>query len=182
MKKINFLLLIICGFFPVFVNGLTVPSYTCPQTYHTVRVGDGMDAIRTACGEPTSVAVREVPLNSSTDTTQWIYTTLLKVDNNLVSVPALVITFRNKQVIKIEKSSMGTPSGYCANPGVLNINDTEESVLSACGRPNVVNSKQEANPTATKQITQWIYNLGPYKPQLIFEFDGNAVSQIISGS
>lgn len=163
---------------PLDLQAISVSSYTCPSTYRTVQVGNSMDNVRSACGEPTSSTVEAVPVNTPIETTQWIYTANVKIKDNFISTPILVITLQNGQVTQIEKTSLAAPlSTSCAN--VINFGDSQATVLSACGQPNIVNSKQKAN-TNTKQITHWIYNFGPYKPQVIFDFDNGVLTQISS--
>lgn len=161
-------------------HAATVYSYTCAQTYRTVQVGNTMDAVRAACGEPTSNTTQDTPVNTPIEVTQWVYTASVKIKDNTVSIPVLAITFQNQRVSQIEKTSIAAPvSTYCASPGAINVGDSQTNVLAVCGQPNIVNSKQKAN-TATKQVTRWIYNFGPYKPQVIFDFEGGVLKQISS--
>lgn len=172
--------LIFVFLFPFNLKALNVTSYTCSQTYRTVQVGNTMDAVRAACGEPTSKTTQDVPVDSTIDTAQWVYTASVKVKDNLVSMPILVVTIKNGQVSQIERTTIAAPlSTSCATPGIINVGDPQATVLATCGQPNIVNSRQKAS-TDTKQVTRWIYNFGPYKPAVTFEFDSTGVLTQIS--
>lgn len=156
-------------------------SYYCPKTYRTVKVGDPMDTIRQACGQPTSQVTKQVQVNNPLITTQWLYNIgEINVKGTSVSAPGLAITFRDQQVIKIENNAAASAASVCGG-GNINIGDDVNKVLLTCGRPSAINTQQEAN-TTTKEITEWTYSFGPYQPQIIFNFEGGVVTQISSGT
>lgn len=161
----------------------TFPSYYCPKTYRMVKLGDSLEIVRTACGDPTTTLTQEVKDNNNAiSTIQWIYT-LGPVDlKNIASVPSLTISFRDQKVIKVEKNGLAlNDTGFCSMNGAVNMGDTMEKVLSTCGNPGMVNTQQEANPIP-KLVTKWVYNSGPYKPQIIFNFDNGVVTEISAGA
>ncbi len=165
------------------VHAATFPSYYCPTTFRTVKIGDGIDAVRAACGNPTTTLTRQEQVATPINTTKWIYTLNLKDKNGSpVYIPAFTITFRDQKVAQIERNNLPTTGGsFCITNGTVNLGDTQDSVLRVCGQPNVINSRQDS-ATATKETVEWIYNFGPYKPQIIFDFNNGVLTQIGSGA
>lgn len=162
----------------------TTSSYSCPNTYITVQLGDSVDKVRAACGDPTTASKRVEPVSSTINTLQWIYTSGQSLNGRVSQLPVLVISFRNQQVTKIENlATAGLSVPACSYNGSINLGDSQDSVLLACGRPSLVSTKQETDPNPqTKEVTEWVYNYGPYKPQIIFDFEGGALKQIITGA
>lgn len=160
----------------------TFPSYYCDSTFQTVKVGDTAMAVQAACGQPTTSTTNQVPVVTPTTTTQWIYSLgLFSIKGVSYSLPTLTIQFdSNQRVIQIERSNSLVSSGYCAASGVINIGDPMNTVLLTCGQPNFTSVHQQPI-TTTKDVTEWTYNFGPYKPQIIFDFEGGLVTQISSG-
>lgn len=165
------------------IQAATFSSYYCPTTYQTVKVGDGIDTVRAACGNPTTAITRQQQVVTPVNTTTWVYTLNLKDKSGSPFVlPAFTITFRDQKVTQIERNNLPTSGGnYCILNGSVNLGDAQDSVLRVCGQPNMINSRQDSN-TSTKEIVQWVYNFGPYKPQIIFDFDAGVLTQISSGS
>lgn len=179
-----FLTTIVLLFFVDPLQAATFPSYYCPTTYKTVKLGDSIDTVRAACGDPSMTTTRKGQVNTPITTTQWIYTLNLqnKKKNTFDSQPAFSITFRDQKVIQIERNNLPPITGNnCVLNGLVNMGDTQDAVLSMCGQPNIVNSRQDSN-TSTKEIVEWTYNFGPYKPQIIFDFENGVLTQIGSGA
>lgn len=177
-------LLLFCGLLCSHqIYAATFPSYYCDKTFRTVKVGDTQDTVKAACGQPSSTATRQEAVSTPIVYTQWIYSLgLLKTRETEVFLPALAITFQDQKVVKIDQSGSPLANGAnCAVNGSVNVGDSQEKVLIICGRPNTVNSTQEAK-TTTKEVIQWIYNNGPYKPQILFNFEEGILTQIASGS
>lgn len=161
----------------------TVSSYYCATGFRTVKIGDPVEVVRAACGEPTSNQVRQKQITAALNTEVWIYSlTIPTANKNVAYLPVLAITFQEGKVTKIDRgNSSNAAPGYCGVNGTLNLGDTPDSVLSACGRPTTINTSQVPN-TTTKTVTEWVYNAGPYKPQMIFDFENGVLSEINSGA
>lgn len=180
--RILLLAIILCSF-GTNLQAATFSTYYCPTTYKTVKLGDSIDAVRAACGNPTSTTTRQEQVLIPVNTVKWIYTLNLKdKSGNPVLIPAFTITLRDQKVIAIERNNLPTlGSSYCVQNGSVNLGDMQDSVLQACGQPNAVNSQQDST-TSTKEVVEWVYNNGPYKPQIIFNFEGGVLKQMGSGA
>lgn len=179
MKKIIFsLTFLFCGV----AYAATFPSYYCANTFRTVKLGDSMDTVRMACGQPTSVTTQQIPVSTPVTVTEWVYTLgLFSIKGTSFFLPTITITFdNNKNVTQIARSNSLVATGYCAINGVINVGDSMNKVLFTCGQPNYTNTRQQAVNTS-KTITEWTYNFGPYKPQIIFDFENGQTTQIASG-
>ena len=157
-------------------------SYYCAKNFRNVSVGASMDEVRAACGDPTSTRVKQVQTQTPQDVTIWIYTLgLFSVHGATFSLPSLTITFSDNKVIAIAKDNMPiTAGGYCTINGLVNMGDTMSSVQALCGQPNIVSTRQQMQVN-TKEVTEWVYNLGPYQPQVIFAFEAGTLTQINMG-
>jgi len=175
-----FIVFILLFFKQVFAADFS--TYYCANTFQVVKTGDTTDRVRTACGQPTSITTQQQSIIMPVAVTQWIYTLGLFTLKGLVfSLPTLSINFDSDQKItQINRSGMLVSAGYCAINGVINTGDPMNKVLLTCGQPNFISTQQQ-NVTTTKTITQWIYNKGPYQPQIIFNFEGNSLTRITSG-
>src|SRR6185312_13432690 len=158
-------------------------SYYCINTYQLVKIGDTADTVRTACGAPTTTTTEEKQISTPVTFTRWTYTLGHKLIKGVwFYLPSLIIIFNDQQqVTQIEQNGAAIAVGsYCAINNMVNIGDTKDSVLLACGRPDFINTRQEA-ATSTKTITRWTYNNGPYKPQMLFDFEDGKLSTITTG-
>lgn len=180
MTMISKLILVLMGVL-LSEKAFSYNSYTCDKTFRIVQVGDSMDTVRVACGEPTTSKNIEKPVTTSVTTAQWIYTLgLIQYKGIVLNLSSLAISFRDQKVIAIARSGAIVTNGYCAINGRVNLGDTMTQVLTTCGQPNLVNNLQEAI-NSTKSITEWIYDNGPYKPQILFDFEAGKLTEIITG-
>jgi len=182
MKIINrFLLLNLLVLSPL-AHAYSYTNYYCDKHFRTVTVGASMDNVRAACGDPSSTVIKQVPMQTPLNVVQWIYTLgLLSVDGVSVNLPSLTVTFSNNQIIEISRNNMPvTAGGYCNINGLINIGDSTYNVLARCGQPNFINQRQIMQ-TSNKQVTEWIYNFGPYRQQVLFDFENGALTQITMG-
>lgn len=176
--------ILFCIFFFTNVQAASFPSYYCDTTFKTVKLGDSLEAVKAACGNPASATTRQEQVVTPITTTQWIYTLNLqnKKGATVDYLPALSIVFRDRKVVQVERSNLPSSGGsYCVMNNMVNIGDAQDSVLNICGQPNVVNSRQDSS-TSSKEVVEWVYNFGPYKPQIIFNFEGGVLTQISSGA
>lgn len=183
MKSFNYFGFV---FLLIFSNTLfaetSFPSYMCGKTYQMVRIGDNADRIRIACGDPTSILTKQAQVNTPVTTESWVYTLGgVSINNINISMPSVTVIFQNNQVVKIDKGGSLVTGVSCAANGSVALGDDKNKVFLTCGQPNYVSTQQQMN-SSTKSYTQWIYNFGPYKPQIFFNFDdNNLVTQISSG-
>lgn len=157
-------------------------NYFCEKNARGVSVGDTMDAVRAACGNPTTMTSKNVQEASPANTVQWFYTLgSLIVKNVTVTMPTLTITFQNQVVTQLAKNGMPiTGDTNCTLTGVVKIGDSMEKVTTTCGQPNLVSNSQQMAPV-NKDIATWVYNFGPYQPQILFNFENGQLVQIASG-
>lgn len=157
-------------------------SYYCSQNFKGVAVGATMDSVRAACGNPSSTITKEVPVVTTTNNVEWIYTLgVMEIKGVLLNVPTLTISFVDHKVTEIKQNnSLIAAASYCASNGTVNIGDQDISVLAACGQPNFISTEQRGH-TTQKEVIEWTYNFGPYKPQIIFDFENGLLTQLSSG-
>lgn len=183
MKLINFSLAAFVILCVGSAQAATFNSYYCPTTFQNVKVGDNMDDVRAACGNPTATNTQQQQTSTPTTVTQWVYTLgLFSIKGVTVDLPTLTIAFdSNQKVMQIDRSGAFVSAGYCAANGMVNIGDPASAVLLTCGRPSFISTREQAVTTANS-ITEWTYNNGPYKPQIIFDFQDGKLTQISSGA
>lgn len=178
-RIVSFLLILLFMTNNSFAAGYS--TYYCEKTFRVVNVGDSMDTIKTACGEPSSTSNQEQIITTSVPVIKWIYSLgMFTIKGVVFNLPTINITFRDQNVIEITRNGLSVNNGYCAINGLVTLNDTMDKVIVNCGQPSFTTTAQQEIPT-TKIITQWVYNFGPYLPQIIFAFDNNKVIQISSG-
>lgn len=163
-------------------------SFVCPNTYRDVKVGDSMDIVTAACGQPTTVSTQQKQTNTPVTTTVWVYSQggvlgSLNVKGVSLSLPSLTVAFDSDQkVSSISSQGSSTSSlGYCGMGKTIHIGDSQETVKAECGEPSMVNS-QESSSTTTQNVVVWTYNYGPYKPQIIFKFENGLLNKLSSGA
>lgn len=155
--------------------------YYCEKNFRTVQIGDTTENVRAACGDPTITNSQHIQVSTPVDLVNWTYTLgLFSVKGAVFTLPSIVITFRENKVAEINRSGLLISNAACAVNGSVNIGDNAEQVLLKCGQPNSINNIQEMI-NSTRPVTEWIYNFGPYKPQIIFSFENDKLTQINSG-
>jgi len=183
LKFIKFLILVPCLLFCIHAYAIGYPSYYCANTFKSIRVGDSTDAVQAACGTPSATTMRQQQISMPATTVQWVYSLgFLTSKNTIVSLPTLMVNFdANQRVVTITRG--GAPiniSVPCTINHTINIGDSMNTVMAACGPPNFTNS-QQTTVNVTKYLLEWTYNFGPYKPQIILDFDNGQLTQIVSG-
>jgi hypothetical protein len=175
-------ILLFCLLISPIAHAYSYSNYYCEKNFKSVSVGATMDIVRAACGEPTSTITKQIPVQTPINVVRWIYTLgLLSIDGVSLNLPSLTVTFSNNQVVEISRNNMPvSSSGYCNINGVINIGDSINTVLRRCGRPNFIN-QQQTMQTTNKEVIEWIYNFGPYRQQVLFDFENGTLSQIIMG-
>lgn len=159
-------------------------TFYCEKEYRNVSVGDSMDTVRAACGDPTHTTTKEQQVLVPVDVDQWVYNLGLLPGNGsaVITLPSLTLTFRDNAVIQIDR--VGFPNsnvGQCNVIGVVHIGDSKQKTLSVCGQPDQVNHSQLSTKN-TKVIVVWTYDYGSYRPQIIFDFDETGrLTEISSG-
>ncbi len=136
------------------------PNYYCAKNFKTVTVGDAQETVRAACGEPSTTVTKQIPVQTSLNVVQWVYTLgLLSINGVQLNLPSLSVTFSNNIVIEIDKNNIPiTAGGYCNINGVINVGDNLNNVLAKCGRPNFINQRQSLQ-TTSKSVIEWTITL-----------------------
>lgn len=156
-------------------------NYYCEKTFSVVKVGDSMEAIKAACGEPTNISTQEQTVPNTTSAVKWVYNLgMFTIKGVVFNLPMINLTFREQKVVDVNRNGLPVTAGYCAINGLVTLGDTMDKVLLNCGQPNFTTTAELQNSTS-KTITQWTYNFGPYRPQIIFNFDNEKVIQISNG-
>ena len=169
-----------------YFNNSLAASFYCADTNGAIATGDTTDAVQAACGAPTTITTRTDTISSTNTEIQWIYASqgmAMTPQGRYMPglVPYLTITLQNDKVIQIQKTNNTLPSSItCGMSQAVGINSTSEMILLACGRPTLTQTVQTPNNT-TQDVTVWTYNRGPYQPQIILDFVGGKLTQIISG-
>ena len=107
--------------------------------------------------------------------------TVFQVTNNKVTA----ITQGNNNVNQTNQcmsSQPGSPQ-QTSSQGEVRIGDSVDKIIAACGQPSFVNTTNEtkAEEQAPKEVTVWSYDLGPYSPALVLQFE-NAKLISINGN
>lgn len=182
MKLINPCILLIALLIMPLAHAYSYSNYYCEKNFKSVSVGATMDTVRAACGEPNNTIIKQLPVQTPLNQVQWIYTLgLLDINGVKLNLPSLTLTFANNQIIEIMRNNLPiTNGGYCNINGKINIGDNMNTVLTRCGRPNFINQRQRMQ-ISYKQVIEWIYNFGPYRQQVLFDFDNGSLTQITMG-
>lgn len=162
-------------------------TYYCANTNQSVSVGETLPQVQLACGNPTSTSTSQQQVSSNINSgQQWIYTqgTFTATPQGYVlsqNVPSLIFIIQNGLVTQIQRSGSVAVGGLsCGLAQAIGINSTAAAVRIACGNPNYIQPYQQNN-AQTHAITTWVYNHGPFQPQIIFTFTDGKLSNIQSG-
>ncbi len=162
-------------------------SFYCANTNGAIATGDSMDEVQAQCGAPTNTSTRTDTVASTNTETQWIYATqgMAMTPQGTYApglVPYLTVTIQDNKVIQIQRTTNNImPNSLtCGLSQAVSINSPSESILLACGKPTLTQTVQTPKNTM-QEVTIWTYNRGPYEPQIILNFEGGKLTQIISG-
>lgn len=157
-------------------------NFVCPNTFKTVMTGYTMDQVTAACGQPTSSSNSQGQMTLPVKQMQWIYTLPSSTTfNGYLHAPQMVIVFENDQVVEVSSSTSEAASLFaCYRTDRIAVGNSTTQVLQQCGSPNFINYVQQARPQ-TVSSTQWVYNFGPYRPQMVFIFQNGILQQIQLG-
>lgn len=182
MRLISYSILLTSILIVPMAHAYSYSNYYCAKNFKSVSVGATMDTVRAACGDPSNTVTKQIPVKTPLNVVQWIYTLgLISIDGVSLNLPSLTITFSNNQIIEIMRNNLPvTAGGYCNINGMINIGDSMSTVIARCGRPNFINQRQLMQ-TSNKEVIEWIYNFGPYRQQVLFDFENGTLSQINMG-
>jgi hypothetical protein len=153
-------------------------SYVCGTTLKPVQLGDSMEAVKAACGEPEAVATNTVPVNTPIQVTRWVY--VVRTNGNRLQIPLFSIDFQNRKVVQIEKNTgAGSLLGgfSCIDSGMLKAGLSMEEVMTMCGSPSAV-SNTTTTQTSTKSVIVWTYEHSQFHSKINFEFQDGKLSKI----
>lgn len=171
-----------------FLSTNTMASFYCTDTRRVVNEGDSMEAVRAACGEPTSVVIKEGITDVPMQITQWVYMTNGPVDPTKTQdyLARLIVIFNDQdKVIKLRQSqiqdALGHPDEpnavFCNVGSTIKIGDDIAAVQFSCGKPTFVNKLQGAQDI-TKKVVEWRYQKNSYAAPLVFQFEEGVLKEI----
>jgi hypothetical protein len=160
--------------------------YYCANTNQGVSVGENITQVFTACGAPTTMSTQQQLVPTVNTAAQWVYTTgTAKITAQGIvppaNAPSLIFTIQNGVVTQIQRSGAIMSSNLgCDMAQAIGVNSTAAAVRLVCGNPTYI---QPASGTNSIQHTSttWIYNHGPFQPQIIFTFTDGKLMNIKSG-
>jgi hypothetical protein len=161
-------------------------SYYCANTNQGVSIGENITQVFTACGAPTTTSTQQqlVPMLNTAE--QWVYTTgtaTITAQGIIppANAPSLMFTIQNGVVTQIKHTGIIMSSNVgCNIAQTIGVNSTAAAVRLACGNPTYIQPAAGTN-SAQHTTTTWIYNHGPFQPQIIFIFTDNVLTNIKSG-
>lgn len=157
-------------------------SFVCPNTYQTIMTGYSSAQVAQACGQPASTTSQQQVQTKAMQSQQWVYNPSSSNTNTNQFMPQLIITFNNENsVTQISVSNQTYANNFpCYSMGRIQVGTSSSQVLLQCGPPRYVNNIQQGvNVPVTVAI--WTYNFGAYKPQMIFTFENDQLSDIKMG-
>src|SRR5262249_28864349 len=154
-------------------------QFNCPTTFQTVSVGATMDEVQAACGQPASTSTSTAQVNEPVNLIQWIYLpTNAIAQPNSQFMPQLVITFKDNQVVNVTPHNQTSTTNFpCLQNNRITVGSSMNFVTEQCGAPKYINKIQQSN-MRNATVTQWVYNFGSYRPQMIFIFTDGKLTQI----
>jgi outer membrane protein assembly factor BamE (lipoprotein component of BamABCDE complex) len=174
-------------FFIIFNSDLYAATFVCPNTYQTVATGYTTEQVRSACGNPTNTTTQSGIVNVPVTYEQWVYT--LASPTGQSNAPSdkqqeaqLTITFNNNGVVEsINTKNASTIIGMpCHDFNQLQVGASKNDVQMQCGSPTSINTIQRVI-NQQQNITIWTYNYGQYRPQMIFTFQDDKLTEIRTG-
>lgn len=153
-------------------------TYTCATTLITVKIGDKMDAVKAACGDPTTVVSQVEPVSTPVHVVRWVYG--VRPSAKSFFIPLFSLLFENRTLLQIEKNNTGAPLlGFfsCVDSDMLKIGLSMEEALALCGTPSSVNTT-ETLVNSTKPILIWTYNQGSFHDKVNFTFENGYLTHV----
>jgi hypothetical protein len=163
-------------------NSAFAARFVCPNTYQTVMTGFTSAQVASACGVPTTITTNNVASNAPVVQEQWVYSLRNPLSQGVNQYfPELILTFQDDKVVQISSNNQSALSLFlCYRTNRIRIGSTSAEVRQNCGLPSSTNSIQTANSQEVA-LTEWVYNFGPYRPQMIFTFQNGVLQNIRMG-
>lgn len=157
-------------------------SFVCPSTYQTVMTGYTSAQVAQACGQPANVTSQQQIQTKPIQLQQWVYNPSNSSTNTGQYMPQLTITFNSNNVVsQISVSNQTYANNFpCYSMGRIQVGTTTQQVLLQCGQPRYVNNIQQG-VSVPVTVTTWTYNFGSYKPEMIFTFENDQLTNIAMG-
>jgi hypothetical protein len=138
-------------------------AFFCPNNFNQIQAGNTPDQVTSICGKPDK-AVTQVQTNPVPQEWTYIIQQTLPPGNSLSSTPAgtmkVNVTFdAGGKVINISVNGVGvSTSTICGNTSI-NMGDTMDSVVNACGKPSFINKQDAslASGSPAKKVTTFTY-------------------------
>jgi hypothetical protein len=180
--------------FFVFLIAQPVFAYYCSTRERNgfINVGDSMEQVLVACGQPQQKSKPESVNATKMITTQyWIYNNANKKTNNFVAAnpplysvdreaPMLVLQIVEGKVKRITEGDREGQSGYCAARGnYVRSGDGMDQVSLKCGKPNEMHiEQQEIAISEPQEKVIWTYQWDSYAQPLKLEFFDQKLTRI----
>jgi len=144
----------------------------CPSNFSTINVGDTLEQVKTACGDPTSETTKESLDDASQE---WVYYfTPDPSQSGIVPTQPQTATLRttvalvNGKVVNISTNGMGMTSTLCG--GQVQIGTPAAKVKSACGKPAMINTSDNGQKNGGGvKITELVYTTPANTTTLTFK-------------
>lgn len=163
------------------LNAFAATSLFCPQTSNYVYLGNTLDQVFAACGQPSSTQQNSVTPTQNIPVIQWIYTTqtsleLLK-NNTAIRISSyaspsstMVVSVANHQVLSISVNGANvTSSNFCNPSQAITVGDSDTQVLKLCSSPGQIQKTMQNIPQANVNRVIWIYQQPNQTATLTFE-------------
>lgn len=184
IRKKNLRFLLFCAAF--FLSTGSLASFYCADTNRMVNEGDLMETVRSACGQPTSVVIKEETIDVPTQVTQWVYMPYRPADPTKTQdyLARLIVIFNDQgRVIKLRQSeiqdALGHPDEpnavFCNVDSIIKIGDDIAAVEFGCGKPTFINKLQSAQDV-TKEVVEWQYQKNNLAP-VVFRFEEGVLKE-----
>jgi hypothetical protein len=142
-------------------------SYFCPATNNYINLGDSIDQVTKACGNPTETKAWTSTEEETFPVEQWLYNTVVASTHpqapksiTMIFPMTLAINFREGKVVRILANNQTEKEGYfCDLDRSIKIGSTKDEVQSLCGYPAA--SRDTTQSIQKNPTTQLVYVYQP---------------------
>ncbi len=129
----------------------------CPNGFSSINMGDSLDAVVKACGEPDSKkTTKKLPFQAQ----EWVY--------YVASYPGMTGTLKTTvafddsgKVINISVNGAGVSETQICKNKTIQFGNTPEEIEAVCGKPTYINKTTGEGAAKPTEITELQYNASP---------------------
>ncbi len=176
--------------------GFATDSFYCPKTYQFIQIGMSADAVISHCGNPTSKAVSNQPVQNKVPMTQLIFNSMgskvtpvintqfiqqsqsnvrFGIDNGV----NIEIDIVDNKVQDIKMNGNSTNSFSLCNETLIQVGDPISMVNLNCPNPSVVNQTFLLKNVQTQNKPElWTYQFDSFSPPLQLLMVDGVLNQI----